>query len=388
MRPYETSVFGTMSARAARLGAVNLGQGFPDTDGPLAIRQAAERAIEDGRGNQYPPAHGLPQLRAAVAAHQRRFYDLDVDPDLGVVVGTGASEVIGSAVLALVDAGDEVIVLEPYFDIYAAQIALARGVRVPVPLAAREGRFALDADAVRAAVTPRTRLVVLNSPHNPTGTVFTRAELESLAAVAIEHDLVVLSDEVYEHLVFDGATHVPLASLPGMADRTVTVGSAGKSFSLTGWKVGWGTGPADLIGAVRTVRQHLSFVSGGPFQWAIAEALELPDTYFRDFASSMQDQRDLLVDGLVRLGLPTRRAEGTYFALSDVSPLGLSGREFCDRLPEEVGVAAIPVEVFCDTPDVGQRFVRWAFCKRPEVLVEALDRLAAGLPRLRPPRTT
>lgn len=378
MRPHATSVFGEMSALATRTGAINLGQGFPDTDGPESVKAAAMRAIEEGRGNQYPPAHGLPQLREAISEHQQRFYGLSVDPDTEVVVATGASEVLAAAVLALVEPGDEVVMFAPWFDLYAAIVALAGARAVEVPLAGPG--FRPDPDALRAAVTDRTRLLLLNSPHNPTGVVLTRAELASIADVAIERDLVVLSDEAYEHLVFDGSSHVPIGTLPGMGERTLAVGSAGKSLSLTGWKVGWATGPADLIGAVRVVRQHLSFVSGGPFQWAVAEGLALPDAHWHEFAAGLQAQRDLLCDGLADLGMPVTVPQGTYFATTDVRPLGYAdGWAFCRDLPERAGVVAIPHQIFHQDPEAGRPYVRWAFCKRPEVLAEAVQRLRTAL---------
>ncbi len=377
MAPHVSTIFGEMSALAQRTGAINLGQGFPDTDGPLALKEVARAAIADGRGNQYPPAHGIPELRAAVAEHQQRFYGLQVDPGDGVMVATGASEVLAAALLALVDDGDEVIVFEPYFDLYAAAISLAGGRRVTVPLHA--GSYRPDVSALAAAVTDRTRLILLNSPHNPTGVVFTKEELAGVAAVAIEHDLLVISDEAYEHLVFDGAAHVPIATLPGMFERTVTVGSGGKMFSFTGWKVGWCSGPPELIGAVRVVRQHLSYVSGGPFQYAMAAGLQLPDAYFRGAAQQLQDQRDLLCAGLHELGFDVLIPDGTYYCTTDVRSRGFTdGLEFCRELPERAGVVAIPHQVFCDSA-VGDPYVRWAFCKRPEVLTKALERLRIRL---------
>jgi N-succinyldiaminopimelate aminotransferase len=378
MRRHERSIFGEMSALATRVGAVNLGQGFPDTDGPDLVRDAAIEALRTGRGAQYPPAHGLPELRAAICAHQRAWYGLDWDPATDVVVTTGASEAIAAAVLALVEPGDEVIVLEPWFDLYAAVIDLAGARRVAVPPTA--GTFRPDPAAIAAAITPRTRLLLVNSPHNPTGVVFTPAELGAIARVAVEADLLVLADEAYEHLWYDGHPHVPIATMPGMAERTVTVGSAGKSLSFTGWKVGWATGPAGLIGAVRVVRQHLSYVSGGPFQWAVAEGLtRLPADHWTQFRTDLAAQRDLLSAGLSGLGLRVLPSEGTYFLLTDVRGLGYdSGERFCAELPQRAGVVAIPVAPFCEHPQVGQAWVRWAFCKRPAVLHEAVDRLGAA----------
>lgn len=375
MLEHQSTVFGEMSALAVATGSVNLGQGFPDTDGPQVVKDAAIRAIAEGRGNQYPPAHGVPELRAAIAEHQRRFYGIELDPATDVVVTTGASEAIAAALLALVDAGDEVVMFSPWFDLYGAAVSLAGGRRVEVPLTA--GDFRPDADALRAAITPRTRVLLLNSPHNPTGSVFTRAELAAIAEVVAEHDLWVISDEAYEHLVYAGSEHVPFATLPGMAERTVTIGSAGKSLSMTGWKVGWATGPTDLVAAVRVPRQHLSFVSGGPFQWAVIEGLALPDEHWAGFRDGLQHQRDLLCDGLAGLGFPVTVPEGTYFATTDVRPLGYAdGWAFCRDLPTRAGVVAIPHEVFHDDPEAGKPYVRWAFCKRPAVLAEALDRLS------------
>jgi N-succinyldiaminopimelate aminotransferase len=377
MEPYATSIFGEMSGLAIETGSINLGQGFPDTDGPEEVSLVARAAIAEGRGNQYPPVHGLPDLRAAIAEHQERFYGLTLDPATDVVVTTGASEAIQSALLALCDTGDEVIVFEPWFDIYAAGIALAQATRVSVPL--RPPAFRPDIDALRAAITDRTRVLLLNSPHNPTGVVFTTEELGEIADLAIARDLIVIADEAYEHLWYDGHPHVPIATLSGMAERTVTIGSAGKSFSFTGWKVGWASGPADLIRAVRAVRQHLSYVSGGPFQHAIAHALRMPDAYFEDFRHGLQEQRDILTTGLRALGFSAVDSQGTYFLTTDLGPL----LDYPDALavardlPHRAGVVAIPLQVFCDHAGVGERSLRWAYCKRPEVLREALGRLAA-----------
>ncbi|MER0446676.1 pyridoxal phosphate-dependent aminotransferase [Streptomyces sp. Edi4] len=375
---FGTTIFAEMSALAQRTGSVNLGQGFPDTDGPEAIREAAVRALREGRGNQYPPGPGVPELRAAVAAHQERFYGLSYDPDHEVLVTAGATEAIAAALLALVEPGDEVIALEPYYDSYAACVAMAGGTRVPVTLRPAEGRYVLDLDELRAAVTPRTRLLLLNTPHNPTGTVLTRAELTAVAELACERDLLVITDEVYEHLVFDGAEHIPLASLPGMRERTVTIGSAGKTFSFTGWKVGWVTAAPALVAAVRSAKQFLTYVASGPFQYAVAEALRLPDAYFEAFRADHQAKRDLLSDGLAAAGFAVFRPAGTYFVTTDVRPLGeRDGVAFCRSLPERCGVVAIPNAVFYDHRDEGAPFVRFAFCKRTEVLEDAVGRLKA-----------
>jgi N-succinyldiaminopimelate aminotransferase len=369
----DTTIFATMSDLALRTGSVNLGQGFPDTDGPDEVREAAVAALRAGR-NQYAPGTGVPELRRAVADHQRHWYGMELDPDSEVVVTTGATEAVAAALLALVDPGDEVIVLEPYYDSYPAGIALAGGVRRAVPL--RQADFRLDAGALQAAVTPRTTAILLNTPHNPTGTVLDPAELAAVARIAVEHDLLVISDEVYEHLVFDGRSHVPIATLPGMAERTLTVSSGGKTFSFTGWKVGWAVGPAPLVQAVTKAKQFLTYTSGAPLQPAIAIALGLPEGYYADAASSLQARRDQLCAGLAKLGLEVRVPEGTYFATTDVRALGADdGMQFCLDLPARAGVVAIPHSVFADDPETGRSLVRWAFCKRPEVLDEALDRL-------------
>ncbi|WP_399495233.1 pyridoxal phosphate-dependent aminotransferase [Streptomyces sp. P9(2023)] len=373
---FGTTIFAEMSALAARTGAINLGQGFPDTDGPEEIREAAVRALRDGRGNQYPPGPGVPELRTAIAEHQLKRYGLTYDPDTEVLVTAGATEAIAAALLALVEPGDEVIALEPYYDSYAACIAMAGGTRVPVTLRPHEGAYHLDLDELRAAVTDRTRLILLNTPHNPTGTVLTRAELTAIAELAVSRDLLVVTDEVYEHLVFDDAEHLPIASLPGMRERTVTIGSAGKTFSFTGWKVGWITATPELTTAVRSAKQFLTYVTSGPFQYAVAEALRLPDTYFDSLRADLRAKRDLLSDGLVRAGFDVYRPAGTYFVTTDIRPLGESdGFAFCRALPERAGVVAIPNAVFYDHRAAGEPFVRFAFCKRVDVLEEAVSRL-------------
>ncbi|MCF4139505.1 pyridoxal phosphate-dependent aminotransferase [Streptomyces sp. Tue 6430] len=375
---FGTTVFAEMSALALRTGSLNLGQGFPDTDGPEEIREAAVRALRDGRGNQYPPGPGVPELRTAVAGHQHRRYGLTFDPDTEVLVTAGATEAIAAALLALLEPGDEVVALEPYYDSYAACIAMAGATRVPVTLRPDPGqaRFRLDLDELRDAVTDRTRLLLINTPHNPTGTVLTREELTAIAELAVERDLLVVTDEVYEHLVFDGAEHVPLATLPGMRDRTVTIGSAGKTFSFTGWKVGWVTSSPPLVSAVRSAKQYLTYVASGPFQYAVAEALALPDTYFDAFRADMLAKRDLLAAGLTEAGFTVYRPAGTYFVTADIRPLGeTDGITFCRALPERAGVVAIPNAVFYDHREAGAPFVRFAFCKRTEVLADAAERL-------------
>jgi N-succinyldiaminopimelate aminotransferase len=369
------TIFTTMSALAMRTGAVNLGQGFPDADGPSSVLEAAREAISHG-ANQYAPGNGVAVLRQAIARHQQRHYGLDLDPDTQVLVTTGATEGIAAALLGLVDPGDEVVVLEPYYDSYVAMIQMSGGVRRVVTLRAPDYR--LDADELRATVTPRTRFLLLNSPHNPTGTVLTRVELQAVADVAIEHDLVVITDEVYEHLTFDQHEHVPIATLPGMFERTLTLSSAGKSYSVTGWKVGWATGPADLVSAALAASQWLTFTSGAPLQPAVAHGLDHEPEWPRALGRDLQARRDLLCDGLAGLGLEVRRPEGTYFALTDISALGWAdGMEFCLALPERAGVVAIPAQPFHDT-HAGDHLVRWAFCKETGVIEEALRRLAGA----------
>jgi len=374
-----TTIFAEMSALAVATGSINLGQGFPDTDGPAAIAESAARAILEGRGNQYPPGLGIPELRRAVADHQSDWYGLEYDPDTEVLITAGATEAIAAALLAVINPGDEVIAFEPYYDSYAACIAMAGGVRVPAtlrPPTEQQPRWHPDLDALAASITERTRVLLLNTPHNPTGMVLTEAELRTLAQLAITHDLIVITDEVYEHLVFEGA-HVPMATLPGMRDRTITISSSGKTFSFTGWKIGWVTGTAELVTAVRTTKQFLTYVSGGPFQYAIAEALRLPRDYYTEMSASLRARRDLLAAGLADLGFGVSATEGTYFITTDIRPLGEEdGLAFCRALPERCGVVAIPNAVFYDDKQAGAPFVRFTFCKKPQVLSAALDRLA------------
>ncbi|MFE7411917.1 pyridoxal phosphate-dependent aminotransferase [Streptomyces laurentii] len=373
---FGTTIFAEMSALATRTGAINLGQGFPDTDGPEEIREAAVRALREGRGNQYPPGPGVPELRTAIADHQRRRYGLAYDPDSEVLVTAGATEAIAATLLALLEPGDEVIALEPYYDSYAACIAMAGGTRVPVTLRPRDGAFGLDLDELRAAVTRRTRLILLNTPHNPTGTVLDRAELTAIAELAQEHDLLVVTDEVYEHLVFDDAEHLPLATLPGMRERTVTIGSAGKTYSFTGWKVGWVTASPELTSAVRSAKQFLTYVASGPFQYAIAEALRLPDSYYDELRAGLRRKRDLLGAGLRAAGFEVYQPRGTYFITTDITPFGeKDAYAFCRALPERCGVVAIPNSVFYDDQAAGRSQVRFAFCKKDSVLEEAVTRL-------------
>lgn len=372
---FGTTIFAEMSARALATGSVNLGQGFPDTDGPREIAEIAVEAIRAGKGNQYGPGPGVPELRHAVADHQRRFYGLEYDPAAEVFVTAGATEAIAATLLALLEPGDEVIALEPYYDSYAACIAMAGATRVPVTLRAPD--FRPDLAELETKITARTRLILLNTPHNPTGTVLTADELQNIAHIAINHDLLVVTDEVYEHLTYD-VPHIPIASLEGMRERTVTISSAGKAFSFTGWKVGWVTATPELIDAVKTVKQFLTFVASGPFQYAVASALRLPDGYYTDLKEDLRKKRDLLAAGLKDIGFGVYPPDGTYFLTTDIAPLGEGdGLEFCLGLPERAGVVAIPAAPFYDDKAEGRTKVRFAFCKRPEVLEEALSRLAA-----------
>jgi N-succinyldiaminopimelate aminotransferase len=370
MQVFGTTIFAEMSALAVVTDSINLGQGFPDTDGPPSLLQAAAAAITAGGNNQYPPGIGVPELRRAIADHQRRFYGLDFDPDTEVLVTAGATEAIAAALLALVEAGDEVVVFEPYYDSYAACIALSGATRRVVPLHRDGPGWAFDPADLERAITSRTKAILLNTPHNPTGKVFTLSELESIAAAALAHDLVVISDEVYEHLIFDGS-HRPIATLPGMRDRTLTISSAGKTFSVTGWKVGWICASAALTTAARGVKQFLTYVNGGPFQLPLAGALALPDDYYLGAAGQLKAQRDLLCSGFADLGLDVIVPSATYFATVEIAG---DAREFCQRLPVEHRVVAIPSSVFYDSHN-GDHYVRFAFCKRPEVLADAVVRL-------------
>lgn len=369
-----TTIFAEMSALAIETGAINLGQGFPDVDGPEAVAERAVSAIRSGLGNQYPPGPGILELREAVATHQLRAYGISLDPDRQVLVTAGATEAIAAAMLAFVDEGDEVVALEPYYDCYRAAITMARGRPVPVRLEAPD--FRLDPQRLRDAVGPRTRAIMLNSPHNPTGAVLGRAELQHIADVTLDNDLIVVADEVYEHLAFDEA-HIPISTLPGMSERTVTISSSGKTFSFTGWKIGWVTGPADLVASVRTTKQFLTFVNGGPFQYAIAYALSEQLPWVEGLRESLADRRDLLTNGLEELGLKAHRPRGTYFVTTDIRPLGWDdATTFCRELPHRAGVVAVPCDVFYDQPgDAERALVRWTFSKRESVLTEALGRL-------------
>jgi N-succinyldiaminopimelate aminotransferase len=372
LQGYETTVFSTMGALAVQHDAINLGQGYPDEDGPAEVIQAAIAAIRDGR-NQYAPGNGIAPLRRAIAEHQRRFYGQELDPGTEVIVTAGATEALAASILAFCEVGDEVVTFEPYYDSYAANIAMAGARRVPVTLRAPDYRY--DPEQLEAAVSPRTRLIMLNTPHNPTGKVFSDDELRHIADVAIAHDLLVVTDEVYEHLVFTGR-HVPIATLPGMAERTVTISSAGKSFSLTGWKIGWACAPPELAAAVLAAKQWLSFTNNTPGQFGIVTALGLGDDYFTDFVADYRRRRDRLVTGLRELGFEVHQPDGTYFATVDIRSIGYDdGMEFCRRLPAEVGVGAIPNVAFYDDVDEGRTLVRLAFCKFDDTIDEGLARL-------------
>jgi N-succinyldiaminopimelate aminotransferase len=381
LQPYATTVFAEMSALAARIGAVNLGQGFPDEDGPPQMLKAAQDAIAAGV-NQYPPGLGIAPLRQAIAAQRHRHFGVVYDPDTEVLVTVGATEAIASAVLGLVEPGSEVLLIEPFYDSYSPVVAMAGAHRVAVPLVADGRGFALDVDALRRAITPRTRALIVNSPHNPTGAVLSHSELQAIAELAVTADLLVITDEVYEHLVYDDLTHLPLAGFDGMAERTVTISSAAKMFNCTGWKIGWACGPADLIAGVRAAKQYLSYVGGAPFQPAVALALDTEDDWVRALRDSLQARRDRLASGLKKVGFEVHDSFGTYFLCADPRPLGYDDSSaFCAALPEKVGVAAIPMSAFCDPAaehaDVWNHLVRFTFCKREDTLDEAVSRLEA-----------
>lgn len=377
LRPFGSTIFAEMTALAVATGAVNLGQGFPDTDGPASMLTAAQDAIAGGL-NQYAPGPGMPVLRDAIAADRSSRLGVDYDPASEILVTVGATEGIAAAVLGLVEAGEEVLLIEPYYDAYAAAVALAGAKRRTVPLVADGDGYAVDLDALERAIGPSTKLLVVNSPHNPTGTVFSRAELIRIADIACRHDLLVLTDEVYERLVFDGGSHVPIASLPGMFERTVTVSSAAKTFNATGWKTGWALGPADLIDAVRSAKQFMTFVGGTPFQPAVAHALEHERGWVDDLRQGLQRKRDKLSSSLAEAGLDVKASAGTYFVCADVAPLGETDAiAFCRSLPARIGVAAVPVAAFVDHPEPWKTLVRFAFCKKDDVLDDAAARLLA-----------
>ncbi len=372
MREFGETIFAEMSALAVKTGAINLGQGFPDTDGPREIAELAITAIRDGH-NQYPPGLGIKKLRDAISHHQMRFYGLEFDSETEVLVTAGATEAIAASLLAICEQGDEIITFEPYYDSYAASIALAGGVRRVITLNTPDYSFSID--DLEKLITAKTKAILLNSPHNPTGKVFTHNELSQIANLCIEHDLVAICDEVYEHLVFEGQ-HIPLIQYPGMRDRTIQISSAGKTFSFTGWKIGWVCAQPALLDTVRTAKQFLTYVNGAPFQHAIAEALNLPDHYFDNFLEDMKVKRDCLSQGLEKAGLTTFTPQGTYFVTADIENLGYEdGKQFCLDLPVQCGVVAVPNVVFYDNKDLGSTLIRFAFCKRLDVLEEAVERL-------------
>ncbi|MFI5535851.1 pyridoxal phosphate-dependent aminotransferase [Nocardia sp. NPDC051900] len=378
LRPFASTIFAEMTELAVRHDAVNLGQGFPDTDGPASMLEVARRAIADGL-NQYPPGRGMPVLRRAVADDRARRYGTSYDPDSQVLVTVGATEAISAAVLGLVEPGEEVVLIEPYYDSYAAAVALAGARRRTARLVADGDRFVLDLDSLRAAITPATRMLIVNSPHNPTGTVLGRADLLAIAEIACEHDILVLTDEVYEHLVYDGAEHISLATLPGMAERTVVVSSAAKTFSVTGWKTGWACGPADLIDGVLAAKQFLTFVAGGPFQPAVAHAINHELEWVGKLRDSLSEKRLRLSGALADTGLRVYPSAGGYFVVADITPLGAAdGLTFCRELPKRLGVAAVPVSAFADDTAAWSHLVRFTFCKRDETLDEGVRRLRHG----------
>lgn len=374
LQGFGTTIFAEMSALATATGSVNLGQGFPDSDGPREVLDAAIEAINGGL-NQYPPGPGMPVLRQAIAAHQLRFYGTEYDPDSEILVTAGATEALAATLLSLLDTGDEVVTLEPMFDSYAPCISMAGAVTKPVTI--RPPHYTFDPDELRAAITPKTKIILFNTPHNPTGRVFTREEVQQIADLAIEHDLLVVTDEVYEHLIFDGLEHVAMASLPGLRERTLTISSGGKTFNTTGWKIGWICGPAALVRAVRTSKQFLTYVNGGPFQPAIAVGLGLPDSFYANLAADLQAKRDRLMPGLEAAGFAVFPTSSTYFVTADIRPLQPDGdgMAFCRALPHRVGVVAIPTEVLYLNKHEGRHLVRFAFCKRLDVLDEAVERL-------------
>ena len=384
LQPYAVTIFAEMSALAARIGAVNLGQGFPDEDGPPGMLKAAENAIAEGV-NQYPPGLGIAPLREAIAAQRKRNFGTEYDPDTEVLVTVGATEAIAASVMGLVEPGSEVLLIEPFYDSYSPVLAMAGCERRAIPMI-QDGRgFAIDVDGLRRAVTPKTKALIVNSPHNPTGMVATDDELTALAQLAVDKDLLVITDEVYEHLVFDNRKHVPLANYPGMAERTITISSAAKMFNVTGWKIGWACGPAELIAGVRAAKQYLTYIGGAPFQPAVAHALNTEDAWVSALRDSLQAKRDKLGSALTDLGFEVHDSFGTYFLCADPRPLGFDdSTAFCAQLPEKTGVAAIPMAAFCDPQSAHaaawNHLVRFAFCKRDVTLDEAIRRLGVLKP--------
>lgn len=371
-----TTIFSVMSALAAEHGAVNLGQGFPDEDGPLSIREAAAKALIEGP-NQYPPMPGLPALRQAIARHSKRHYDLDFDWQSEIVVTSGATEAISDCLMALLSPGDEAILIDPAYDSYRPIVA-AMGARA-VGVKLDEDGWRLPLAAIEAAVSPKTRLALINSPHNPSGRVFDRSELEGLAAIVRKHNLLLICDEVYEHLTFDGVAHIPMITLPGMRERTVRVGSAGKIFSFTGWKIGWISGPAALIGTVMKAHQFITFTTNPALQIGVAHGLDHEQAWYMALAPQLQERRDSLVAGLRKAGFRTMPCEGTYFVTADFSPLGSNEDDiaFARRMTVEHGVTPIPLSVFYGE-EPPRRFIRFAFCKTQATIDKAVAKLSSG----------
>lgn len=380
LQGFGTTIFAEMTQLAMRHDAVNLGQGFPDFEGPAEVRDAAIRAIQDGH-NQYARSHGLPVLNEAIARHHARFYDLSFDPQTEVTVYNGATEAIFASIQALCEIGDEVVMFEPFYDSYRACVSMA-GARERVVTLEHPG-FTYAPEALEAAITPKTRAILLNTPHNPTGKVFSQDELAHIAELCVEHDLIAITDEVYEHLVFEGQ-HRPLASFPGMRDRTVTISSTGKTFSFTGWKIGFTLASPALTRALRTAHQFITFCNGTPFQHAMAVALDLGDDYYEGFVRDYRARRDRLCAGLADVGFDVSVPAGTYFVCADIRPLGFSDdMELCRRLPEQVGVAAIPNSAFYNRKEAGKHLARFAFCKTDAVLDEGIERLRRNMGKLR-----
>ncbi|MBX5446706.1 methionine aminotransferase [Sphaerobacter sp.] len=377
LRGLGESVFSEMSRLAVEHEAINLGQGFPDFPGPDLVKHAAAAAI-DADLNQYAPSHGLPRLRRAIATTFERSYGRAVDPDAEVTVTSGATEALVATLLAILEPGDEVILIEPFYDAYPAQVVFAGGVPRYVPLQPPD--WTLDLDALADVIGPRTRAIMLNTPHNPTGKVFSREELAGIAALCQEHDLIVISDEVYDRIIFDGAVHVPPATLPGMWERTVTINSTGKTFSMTGWKVGYAIAAPALTRAIRTTHQFITFATATPFQDAMAAALEdaLTSNYYAELAAMYTRLRDQLHQALEGAGLPVLPCRGSYFLLADISGMGFeTDVAFCRFLTTEVGVAAIPPSAFYADPATAPLLARFCFAKRPETIAAAAERLTA-----------
>ena len=369
-----TTVFTVMSALAAKHGSINLGQGFPDTDGPADVIEAAVLALNDNR-HQYPPLTGVPELRHAVAAANRRFYGIEADPNTEVVVTSGATEAITASLMALLNPGDEVVVIEPLYDTYLPTIRLLGG--IPRIVRLNPPKWELPRAELAAAFGPRTKAILLNTPMNPTGKVFTHAELAFIANLCTEHDAYAVCDEVYEHLTYDGWTHVPLMSLPGLRDRCLRIGSAGKTFGMTGWKVGYVTAPARLAAIVAKAHQNLTFTTPPNLQRAVAVGLAKDDAYFASLSADLAAKRDRLSEGLAALGFGVLPAQGSYFVTADFTPLGFAGNDvaFCTHITEAAGVTAIPVSAFYEGP-APSHYARFAFCKKPEVLDAAVAKLA------------